>query len=224
MVILIIEDNKEQSELIKTVLQEENYVVDTALDGKQALERVEVRDYDLLIVDLDLPFVTGQEIIKRVRELEISVPILVLTANDQLSSVVDVLDNGADDYVTKPFAVTELVARVRALLRRPKQVLSNTFTIGGVEVMYGTHEVLINGVRIKLTKNEFRLLDFLLRKADRVCTRSMIQEHVWGYNKEHQSNLIEVVMYNLRRKLRKANADFIETVQNIGYRIKSDKL
>jgi len=224
MIILVIEDNKEQSDLIKTILEEERYVVDASTDGKEALDRVEVRDYDLLIVDLDLPSVTGQDIIKRVRELGISVPVLVVTANDQLGSVVNLLDQGADDYLTKPFAASELVARVKALLRRPQQIVGNTFKIGKVNVIYGTHEVSVNDKTVKLTKNEFRLLDFLLHKTNRVCTRSMIQEHVWGYDHDHNSNLIEVVIYNLRKKLKSVGADFIETAQNIGYRIRSEKL
>jgi DNA-binding response OmpR family regulator len=220
MIILLIEDNQEQAELIKTVLEQERYVVDTAPDGMEGLKKVEIRDYDLVIVDLELPHVSGDTIISRVRELELSTPILVLTANDQLGSKVNVLDAGADDYLTKPFAVGELHARVRALLRRPKEIISNSFKLGDLKIIYGTHEVQVNGEPVKLTKNEFRLLDYLMRKADRVCTRSMIQEHVWGYDQEHKSNLIEVVIYNLRKKLDRYQAGMIETVQNIGYRFK----
>src|SRR6185503_13077539 len=119
---------------------------------------------------------------------------------------------GADDYLTKPFAISELVARVGAMLRRPKQAVANTFSIGGMEIRYGTHEVVINGQIVKLTRNEFRLLDFLARKSDRVCTRTMIEEHVWGYNQAHTSNLIEAVIYKLRKKIGRYHGDLIETV------------
>jgi DNA-binding response OmpR family regulator len=220
MIILLIEDNKEQAELVKTVLEQERFLVDVINDGAEGLKRVEVRDYDLAIIDLDLPNVPGTAIINRMRELELPTPVLVLTANDQLGSKVGLLDSGADDYLTKPFAVGELQARLRALLRRPKQVIDNNFKLGNLQIMYGTHEVSINGEKIKLTKNEFRLLDFLAHKSDRICTRSMIEEHVWGYDKDHNSNLIEVVIYNLRKKLKKYHAGLIETVQNIGYRFK----
>lgn len=222
MIILVVEDDRTQAELIKTVLEQERYVIDIVSDGAEALKRVEIRDYDLAIVDLDLPQVPGQTIIARMRELELPTPVLVLTANEEMGSKVNLLDSGADDYLTKPFAVGELNARVRALLRRPKQILGNSFKLGDLQIMYGTHEVVINGERIKLTKNEFRLLDYLAHKADRVCTRSMIQEHVWGYDQDHNSNLIEVVVYNLRKKLKKYHSGLIETVQNIGYRFKGN--
>lgn len=224
MIILVIEDNKEQSDIIKTILEQERYVVDVAADGREAMHRLEVRDYDLILLDLDLPVVSGQEILDRAREMKIATPILILTAHDEMQMIVELLDRGADDYIVKPFSIAELMARVRALFRRPQQFTPNTFISGRFEIKYGTHEATINGTPIKLTKNEFRLLDFLVRKADRVCTRSMIQEHVWGYDTEHKSNLIEVVIYSLRRKLRKLNADLIETVQNIGYRIKSEDM
>ncbi len=220
MIILLIEDEKKQSEFIQRALEQDYYKVDVTYDGKEALDRVEVRDYDLIIVDLNLPNVKGEDIIKRIRELELKTPVLVLTANDELGSKVANLDNGADDYLTKPFALDELLARVRALLRREAQPLPQTFKQGNLELVYSTHEVKIDGNPIKLTKNEFRLLDFLSRMPERVCTRAMIEEHVWGYNSSNKSNVIEASIYNLRKKLGKHNKDLIQTVQNIGYRFK----
>ncbi len=221
MVILLIEDEKKQAEFIERALEQDFYKVDVAYDGKRGIELVEVRDYDLIIVDLQLPLVSGTEIVKRIRELNLKTPVLVLTANDDTNMKVLNLDNGADDYLTKPFALDELLARVRALLRREAAPLPQTFKQGNLELMYATHEVKINGQPIKLTKNEFRLLDFLSRKPDRVCTRAMIEEHVWGYNKDNNSNVIEASIYNLRRKLGQSNKDLIQTVQNIGYRFKA---
>lgn len=221
MVVLLIEDEKKQSEFIQRALEQDYYKVDAIYDGKEALDRIEVRDYDLIIVDLQLPQVSGVEIVKRIRELKLKTPVLVLTANDDTSMKVANLDNGADDYLTKPFALDELLARVRALLRREATPIPQTFKQGNLELMYATHEVTVDGTPVKLTKNEFRLLDFLSRKPDRVCTRAMIEEHVWGYNTDNQSNVIEASIYNLRRKLGAQNKNLIQTVQNIGYRFKA---
>ncbi len=220
MIILLIEDERKQAEFIQKALEQDYYKIDTAFDGQEGLHKIEVRDYDLIIVDLNLPHVSGNELVKRVRALGLSTPILVLTANDELTTKVVNLDNGADDYLTKPFALDELLARVRALLRREKVPLPQTFKQGSLELIYSTHEVKIDGNPVKLTKNEFRLLDFLSRTPERVCTRAMIEEHVWGYNSNNKSNVIEASIYNLRRKLGKANRDMIQTVQNIGYRFK----
>ncbi len=220
MVILLIEDEKKQAEFIQRALEQDYYKVDVIYDGQEAMDRIEVRDYDLIIVDLQLPQVSGVEIVKRIRELRLKTPILVLTANDDTSMKVLNLDNGADDYLTKPFALDELLARVRALLRREETPIPQTFKQGNLELMYSTHEVKVDGVLVKLTKNEFRLLDFLSRKPERVCTRAMIEEHVWGYNSENDSNVIEASIYNLRRKLGAKNKKLIQTIQNIGYRFK----
>jgi DNA-binding response OmpR family regulator len=220
MVILLIEDEKKQSEFIQRALEQDYYKVDAVYDGKEAIDRIEVRDYDLIIVDLQLPQVSGVEIVKRIRELKLKTPVLVLTANDDVTMKVSNLDNGADDYLTKPFALDELLARVRALLRREATPIPQTFKQGNLELMYATHEVKVDGSPVRLTKNEFRLLDFLSRKPDRVCTRAMIEEHVWGYNTDNKSNVTEASIYNLRRKLGAKNKNLIQTVQNIGYRFK----
>lgn len=220
MVILLIEDEKKQAEFIQRALEQDYYKVDVVHDGKEGIDRIEVRDYDMIIVDLQLPQVSGVDIVKRIRELKLKTPVLVLTANDDTSMKVTNLDNGADDYLTKPFALDELLARVRALLRREATPIPQTFKQGNLELMYATHEVKIDGQPVKLTKNEFRLLDFLSRKPDRVCTRAMIEEHVWGYNTDNNSNVIEASIYNLRRKLGAKNKQLIQTVQNIGYRFK----
>lgn len=221
MVILLIEDEKKQAEFIQHALEQDYYKVDVVHDGQDAIDRVEIRDYDLIIVDLQLPQVSGTEIVKKIRELKLKTPVLVLTANDDVVMKVTNLDNGADDYLTKPFALDELLARVRALLRREATPIPQTFKQGNLELMYATHEVRIDGQPIKLTKNEFRLLDFLSRKPERVCTRAMIEEHVWGYNTNNNSNVIEASIYNLRRKLGSKNKQLIQTVQNIGYRFKA---
>lgn len=224
MVILLVEDEKKQAEFIHKALEQDYYKVDVSYDGEDALKKIEVRDYDTIIVDLNLPKISGDELVKRIRGMGLHTPILVLTANDDVDRKVANLDSGADDYLTKPFAIDELLARVRALLRREKVAQPQTFVQGNLELIYGTHEVKVNGQPIKLTKNEFRLLDFLSRMPERVCTRAMIEEHVWGYNSNNESNVIEASIYNLRRKLGKDNKNLIQTVQNVGYRFrKSDR-
>jgi DNA-binding response OmpR family regulator len=220
MVILLIEDEKKQAEFIQKALDQDYYKIDVAYDGEEAMQKIEVRDYDLIIVDLNLPKLPGEEVVKRIRSLGLHTPILVLTANDDISMKVANLNEGADDYLTKPFALDELLARVRALLRREKVAQPQVFKQGNLELVYGTHEVKINGQPVKLTKNEFRLLDFLSRMPERVCTRAMIEEHVWGYNSDNQSNVIEASIYNLRKKLGSSYKDMIQTVQNVGYRFK----
>jgi two-component system copper resistance phosphate regulon response regulator CusR len=222
MIVLLIEDEPKQSEFIAIALEQAAYVVDKAYDGEEALKKIEVRDYDLIIVDLHLPKVSGEELIGKIRELKLTTPILVLTANDNTDTKVLALNTGADDYLTKPFALDELLARVRAVLRRPPTVVPHTFQAGQLELRYGTHEVKAGEKIVKLTRNEFRLLDFLIHKPDRVCTRAMIEEHVWGYNTTNESNVIEVVVYNLRRKLGPQFKKYIQTVPNIGYRFKAE--
>lgn len=222
MIILLIEDEPKQAEFIATALTQAAYVVDQAYDGEEALRKVEVRDYDLIIVDLHLPKISGEELIKRIRELKLATPILVLTANDNTDTKVLTLNTGADDYLTKPFSLDELLARVRALMRRPPGMISHTFVAGQLELRYGTHEVKAGERIVKLTRNEFRFLDFLVHKPDRVCTRAMIEEHVWGYNTSNESNVIEVVVYNVRRKLGHPFKKLIQTVPNIGYRFKPE--
>ncbi len=220
MIILLIEDEKKQAEFIQKALEQDYYKVDVSYDGEDALQKIEVRDYDMIIVDLNLPKIEGGELVKRIRELGLKTPVLVLTANDDIETKVANLDHGADDYLTKPFALEELLARTRALLRREAVPIPQTLKQGNLELMYSTHEVKVEGKIVKLTKNEFRLLDFLCRVPERVCTRAMIEEHVWGYNSENNSNVIEASIYNLRRKLGKSNKGLIQTVQNIGYRLK----
>jgi two-component system copper resistance phosphate regulon response regulator CusR len=144
MVILVVEDDFQQAALIKAILEEEEYVVDQAFDGQEGLRKIEVRDYDLAVIDLDLPQVTGEELVRRIRELGLATPVIILTANDEVGSKVGLLDIGADDYLTKPFAVDELIARTRAILRRPPPVVSSTLKMGDLEMRYGTHEVYVN--------------------------------------------------------------------------------
>ncbi len=220
MTILVVEDEVKITRFIKKGLEMEHYTVDTAYDGEEALEKAEINNYDLIILDIMLPKVDGIEVCRILREKKIETPIVMLTARDTVEDRIKGLDAGADDYLIKPFAFGELVARVRALLRREKTVRSTKLQVGNLTLNPSTHEVFRGEKEIALSSKEYRLLDYMMRRPGQVCTRTMIGEHIWGYNFTDESNVIDVYISYLRKKIDIGfNTKLIHTVRDVGYKI-----
>jgi len=222
MTILVVEDEIKITRFIKKGLEMEHYTVDTAYDGEEALEKGEINDYDLIILDIMLPKLDGIEVTEKLRGKKIETPIIMLTARDTVDDRIRGLDAGADDYLIKPFAFGELIARIRALLRREKSVKSTRLQVGDLILDPATHEVFRNSKEVPLSSKEYRLLDYMMRRPGHVCTRTMIGEHIWGYNFKDDSNVIDVYISYLRKKIDKGfNSKLIHTVRDVGYKIQN---
>ncbi len=221
MRILVIEDEKKVASFIKKGLEEEHYAVDTAYDGEEGLYMVETNEYDLIVLDLMIPKIDGLEVLRRVRGNRNNVPILVLTAKDTVDDIVKGLDAGCDDYLTKPFIFAEFLARVRALLRREKTDKEPVLKISDLTLSLVTHKVTRKGKEIDLTSKEYALLEYFMRNPDKVLTRTMISEHVWDYHFDSNTNVIDVYVNYLRRKVDKDfEPKLIHTIRGIGYMMK----
>lgn len=220
MTILVVEDEIKITRFIKKGLEMEHYTVEVAYDGESALELAEINNYDLIILDIMLPKMDGIEVCRKLREKKIDTPIIMLTARNTVEDRIKGLDAGADDYLIKPFAFGELVARIRALLRREKTVSSTKLQVGDLILDPATHEVFRSGKEIQLSGKEYRLLDYMMRRPGNVCTRTMIGEHIWGYNFTDDSNVIDVYISYLRRKIDSGFRNkLIHTVRDVGYKI-----
>ncbi len=221
MRILVVEDEKKVASFVKRGLEEENYAVDVAYDGEDGLHLAENNPYDLLVLDIMLPKKDGLEVIRELRDKEISTPILCLTAKDKVEDVVAGLDTGSDDYLTKPFAFAELLARVRALLRRPTQDRGAELHFSDLRLDPVTHKVWRSGKEISLTAKEYALLEYFMRNPNKILTRTMIAEHVWDYNFDSFTNIIDVYVNYLRKKVDKDfDVKLIHTVRGVGYVLK----
>jgi heavy metal response regulator len=221
MRILVIEDEKKVANFIKKGLEEEHYAVDTAFDGEEGLYMTDVNEYDLLVLDLMIPKIEGLEVLRRIRRNKNNVPILVLTAKNTVEDVVKGLDAGCDDYLTKPFAFLELLARIRALLRREKTEKEPLMKIGDLTLSPVTHKVMRQGKEIELTSKEYALLEYFMRNPDRILTRTMISEHVWDYHFDSTTNVVDVYVNYLRKKVDKDfEPKLIHTIRGIGYLMK----
>ena len=217
MRILVVEDEKKVASFIKKGLQQEGYAADAVYDGQEAIQNATTFDYDLVILDLMLPKRSGLDVLREIRSKKASLPVLVLTAKGALEDKVAGLDAGADDYLIKPFAFAELSARIRALLRRGAQ--ENTrLRIADLEMDTAARQVRRAGQAIDLKMKEYALLEFLLRNAYRVVTRTMIVEHVWDIHFDSVSNVVDVHINSLRNKIDKGfQPPLIHTVRGVGY-------
>jgi DNA-binding response OmpR family regulator len=221
MRILIIEDEPDVAAFVKKVMIEENHAVDIAHDGLKGEDLALTEPYDLIILDIILPKKDGLQVLKTIRAENIQTPVLMLTARGEVPDRVAGLDAGADDYLVKPFAVAELRARVRSLLRRHLLDKSPILKAGDLKLNPVNHEVRVNGEAIELTSREYSILEYLLRNKNRLLSKGMIAEHVWDFHFSSDYNLIEVYIRRLRKKIQtKCKEEIIHTVRNGGYIIK----
>ena len=225
MRILVVEDEQNLNDIIVKRLILEKYGVATCFNGNDALEYIFSTEYDVIVSDIMLPGIDGFEILKRIREKGIKTPVLLLTALDGIEDRVKGLDYGADDYLVKPFAFDELMARIRVLLRRNStngnSNASNIFSIANLTVNCNSHDVFRDDVPIKLSTREFTILEYMIRNKERVLSREQIEQHIWNYDYEGGTNVIDVYIRYLRKKIDKDfEPKLIHTVRGIGYVLK----
>lgn len=222
MRILVVEDDHRIANTIKKGLEQERYAVDVAYTGPDGFDLASAEDYDLLILDLMLPGIDGLTVCRDLRREQNHTPILILTAKSQISDKVTGLDSGADDYLTKPFSFAELLARTRALVRRPKQSLAQTLTVADLELNPKSYEVKRGNQPIPVSNKEFTLLEYLMRNSNRILSKEQIISHVWNYDADILPNTVEVYIRNLRNKIDqpfKPDKQLIQTVRGFGYKI-----
>jgi DNA-binding response OmpR family regulator len=223
MRILVVEDEAKVASFIRRALEEESYAVDVCADGARGLDLARAGCYDLVILDLMLPEMPGLEVLKALRKEQVAAPVLILTARSELDQKVKGLDAGADDYLTKPFAIEELLARVRVLLRRGSGEAAGVLQVDDLVLNPATREVTRGGKRIELTAKEYALLEYLMRNAGRVLTRPMIAEHVWNQDFDTFTNVIDVYVNYLRNKIdRGQERKLLQTVRGSGSTLKAE--
>ncbi len=219
MKILLVEDDPDVVRSLLPALKEAGYITNAVFDGESGYLAAQTNEYELIILDYNLPKLNGREIIKKIRDAGLSTPIIMLTVHNELEEKIDLLSLGADDYLTKPFILSELLARIKAVLRRPKNWEGNILKINDLELDPDKFLVTKNNKRIFLSSKEFDLLEYLLKHKGRILSRQNIMEHVWDENADPFSNTIEVHIRNLRRKLENDGRRLIFTVSNRGYKI-----
>lgn len=222
MKILVVEDDRVVGQYIRRGLEESQYHADLVDDGLEALRLISGGNYDLVVLDLRLPGMSGLEVLRTIRDRGNTTPILVLTAQDAVGHKVEALRAGADDYVTKPFAFEEVLARVEALSRRPKQLTSPRLVVGDLELDMGSREVYRAERAIELTPKEYAVLEYLMRHPGRVMSRTLITEYAWDYHFDPGTNIVDVVINRLRKKVDSgAEKKLLHTVRGVGYVIRA---
>jgi two-component system copper resistance phosphate regulon response regulator CusR len=223
MRILVIEDDPTVGTFVKRGLEEQRYRVDLVDTGDRGEELARSESYDLIVLDMRLPGRSGMEVIRSLRSSGIERPILVLTAQDAVDAKVETLRAGADDYVTKPFALEELLARVEALSRRPRKLSSTLLKVADLELSQDTREVTRGGPPIELTPKEYTVLEYLMRHPGRVMSRTLITEYAWGYHFDPGTNIVDVVINHLRKKIDAGHKrKLIHTIRGVGYVIRDE--
>ena len=221
MRILVVEDEVNLNDIIVKKLKLEHYGVDSCFDGKEALDYIFSAEYDVILLDVMLPKLDGFEVLKKIRNKNIKTPVLLLTARDGIEDRVQGLDFGADDYLVKPFAFDELLARIRVLLRRNTDNASNIFTLSNLTVNCNSHEVFRDNTSIKLSTREFTILEYMIRNKEKVLSREKIEQHIWDYNYEGGTNVVDVYIRYLRKKIDdNFSPKLIHTIRGIGYILK----
>ncbi len=223
MRILVVEDEKKVASFIKKGLEEEYYSVDIALDGKEGSKLAITEEYDLIILDIMLPYKDGITILKEIRLEKINTPVLMLTAKDGIADKVLGLDSGSDDYLAKPFAFDELLARIRALLRRNSVEKNLLLKVDGLVIDTQSHKVFRNESEIFLTPKEYSILEYLIRNKNKVISRVKLSEHVYDYHFDSDTNVIDVYINKLRNKIDKGfEKQLLHTIRGVGYTIKEN--
>jgi two-component system OmpR family response regulator len=221
MRILVIEDDPTVGQYVKRGLEEHRWAVDLMTDGEEGERRASSEAYDLIVLDMRLPGKSGLDVLQSLRAKGFERPVLVLTAQDAVDAKVTTLRAGADDYVTKPFAFEELLARVEALARRPRAIASPVLRVGDLEIDQATREVRRGGIPIEVTPKEYTVLEYLARHAGRVMSRTLITEYAWGYHFDPGTNIVDVVINHLRKKVDAGHSrKLITTVRGVGYVLK----
>jgi two-component system OmpR family response regulator len=222
MYILVVEDDARIANLVERALRGAGHRADVVHDGAEGLTRVELGSYDLVVLDVMLPGMDGYAVARELRKSKVRIPILMLTARDAVADRVTGLDAGADDYLTKPFALEELLARVRALARRPADVVdAELLRVGDLALDLARRDVRRGSAAVELTAKEFDLLAYFMRNAGRVLSRAQIMDHVWGYDAEPASNVVDIYVHYLRDKIDKDSPQpLIRTIRGVGYTIK----
>ena len=222
MKILIVEDEHKIANVLKQGLEQEHYIVDVAYEGNEGYDLASAESYDLIILDRLLPGMDGLTICKKLRDKSNHTPILMLTAKNQTEDKIEGLDSGADDYLSKPFAFEELLARIRALLRRPKKTQGSSIEVNDLKLDVKNYEVSRNGKQISLSSKEFALLEYLMRHKNKILTKQQIINHVWNYDTDILPNTLEVFIGYLRNKIEKPfknKKSLIQTIRGFGYKI-----
>ena len=223
MRLLVVEDEKKLNDLITKKLEKEYYGVDSCFDGEEAVRYVEGTEYDAIILDIMLPKLDGFEVIKRIRAKKNKVPILLLTARDNIDDKVKGLDYGADDYLVKPFIFEELMARIRVLLRRNSGNADNVVTIANLKVDLDAKTVFRDDLFIKLSGREYSILEYLIRNKGKILSRERIEDHIWNYEYEGGTNVIDVYIRYLRKKIDDSyTPKLIHTIRGLGYVLRVD--
>ena len=223
MKILVIEDDPTVGQFVKRGLEQQRWGVDLVADGDEGEQLALTGTYDLIILDMRLPGKSGLQVLNGLRARGFERPVLVLTAQDAIDAKVETLRAGADDYVTKPFAFEELLARVEALSRRPRVLVSPALKVADLELHLDTREVARNGIPIELTPKEYTVLEYLMRHAGRVMSRTLITEYAWGYHFDPGTNIVDVVINHLRKKIdANHNPKLIHTIRGVGYVIRAE--
>ena len=221
MRILIVEDEKSLADIVKKGLEEEGYAVDVAYNGEDGLFMAENEPSDIMILDIMLPIVDGMTILKNIRKAGVKTPVLMLTAKDAMDDKISGLDSGADDYLTKPFHFEELLARIRALLRRNSEVKTSFIEVGDLVIDLASHEVKRKKNQITLSAREYAILELLAMKKNKVLSRTYISEHIYDYDFDLDSNVIDVFVNRIRKKIdREYKTKLIHTVRGSGYILK----